>query len=103
VLHQQVVASSEHQIRLSKGVTAKFVLLLDLRTINRLAQMKKPPQWWLLCFGIFGPPAGGFDLYFKGSKLDGVIWQISLGFCSGFPEWNLRLPAERAEGGAATP
>jgi hypothetical protein len=30
MLHQQVVASSEHQIRLSKGVTAKLVQTLEL-------------------------------------------------------------------------
>jgi hypothetical protein len=32
VLHEQVVGSSEHQIRLSKGVTAKFVLRKELGT-----------------------------------------------------------------------
>jgi hypothetical protein len=30
VLHEQVVDSSEHQIRLSKGVTAKFVQTKEL-------------------------------------------------------------------------
>jgi hypothetical protein len=63
MLHQQVVGSSEHQIRLSKGLTAKFVLPLELATAKagtlqesgrcvRSVELKKPPLRWL--FGILG-------------------------------------------------
>jgi hypothetical protein len=40
VLHQEVVGSSEHQIRLSKGVPGKFVLLLELADNKKPARLK---------------------------------------------------------------
>jgi hypothetical protein len=48
VPNHEDVGSSEHQIRLSEGLIAKFVQLLRLEHIPRRAKMKKPPAWWLL-------------------------------------------------------
>jgi hypothetical protein len=67
--------SSEHQIRLSKGLIAKFVQRLKLGARFCRAkfrrQMKKPPRWWLL-FAAF---CDWNCIYFKSSKLVGMKWQ----------------------------
>jgi hypothetical protein len=69
--------SSEHQIRLSKGVTAEFVQRKELAVAWRTGAGNSP--------NAKSHRDGGFcvsvlwlevDLYFKVSKLDGVIWQV---------------------------
>ena len=42
--------SSEHQIRLSKGLIAKFAQSLKLEARISTRQMKKPPVGWLFLF-----------------------------------------------------
>jgi hypothetical protein len=97
VSNHEVMDGPEHQIRLSKGVIAKFVQPLELAPTSlreSLGDVGHP---------VFSGNAkshrdGGFcvsvlwlevDLYFKVSKLDGVIWQVfaicaQLGSVSGF-------------------
>ncbi len=108
MLHQQVVGSSEHQIRLSKGVTAKFVLRKELTTAkSRLAfekaagwmlslELKKPPLRWLV--GSCGVAV--LFLYFQTSKLNGVIWQVFRLPVKVIPESELHGRDERRRRGA---
>ena len=60
------VGCSEHQIRLSKGLIAKFVQRLELWA------RKKPPVWWLVCLCF----CDWNCVYFKSSKLVGMKWQV---------------------------
>jgi hypothetical protein len=47
VPNHEDVGCSEHQIRLSKGVIAKFVQRLELGARLFFAPKGKPPLWWL--------------------------------------------------------
>jgi hypothetical protein len=47
VPNHEDVGCSEHQIRLSKGLIAKFVQRLELKARLFFAPKGKPPLWWL--------------------------------------------------------
>ncbi len=70
-----VRCSPEGQIRLSKGVIAKFVQSLELETRkSHPGQMKRPR--WLFVFAVLRLEV---DLYFQSSKLDIINWHFLAG------------------------
>jgi hypothetical protein len=64
VPNHEDVGCSEHQIRLSKGLIAKFVQRLELWA------RKKPPLWWLVCLCF----CDWNCVYFESSKLTDMKW-----------------------------
>lgn len=72
LLNHGVRGAPEGQIRLSKGVIAKFVQTLKLEVRkSHFGQMERPR--WLFCFLSSG---WRLDLYFQSSKLALINWHF---------------------------